>query len=62
MRYLLQLVNYSMSSTTQKKSSFHKAYNQKVETRGIEPRAFCMQSRRSTTELNPLFNLLIVNT
>ena len=27
---------------------------QKVEMRGIEPRAFHMQSERSTTELHPL--------
>ena len=29
-----------------------------VEMRGIEPRAFHMQSERSTTELHPLFCLL----
>ena len=27
---------------------------QKLEVLGIEPRASCMQSRRSTTELHPL--------
>ena len=29
-------------------------HNQNLEMRGIEPRAFHMQSERSTTELHPL--------
>ena len=34
-------------------------YTKNMEMRGIEPRAFHMQSERSTTELHPRWRLMI---
>ena len=50
-----QVQRLNHSATTAVLSNCHKKY---VEMRGIEPRAFHMQSERSTTELHPLSNEL----
>ena len=46
-----QVQRLNHSATTAVLINGHKKY---VEMRGIEPRAFHMQSERSTTELHPL--------
>ena len=46
-----QVQRLNHSATTAVLTNCHKKY---VEMRGIEPRAFHMQSERSTTELHPL--------
>ena len=48
-----QVQRLNHSATTAVLINGHKKY---VEMRGIEPRAFHMQSERSTTELHPLSN------
>ena len=50
-----QVQRLNHSATTAVLSNCHKKF---VEMRGIEPRAFHMQSERSTTELHPLSNEL----
>ena len=45
-----QVQRLNHSATTAVLTNCHKKY---VEMRGIEPRAFHMQSERSTTELHP---------
>ena len=50
-----QVQRLNHSATTAVLTNCHKKY---VEMRGIEPRAFHMQSERSTTELHPLSNEL----
>ena len=49
-----QVQRLNHSATTAVLSNCHKKF---VEMRGIEPRAFHMQSERSTTELHPLMSI-----
>ena len=50
-----QVQRLNHSATTAGNASFLLAHTlTKMEMRGIEPRAFHMQSERSTTELHPL--------
>ena len=50
--FQVQRLNHSATTASLNRSSECRA--KRVEMRGIEPRAFHMQSERSTTELHPL--------
>ena len=50
--FQVQRLNHSATTASFNSSSEYRAKG--VEMRGIEPRAFHMQSERSTTELHPL--------